>query len=395
MLRPASVVGFGASVRTAIARGSLTANHRLSSSSSSTIIGRSPASFSSSSSVPTTSASERSSSNVSSSSTASMDHVNLNARAHYRPSSHPHPHKRTKLGRTLFALGWIPVAAFITSHLYSLGNVTGGSMSPTFNGPHSIASASSARSDVVLLNRTIKVQLDQLKAGDIVTLISPLDPRLLLTKRVIALPGDTVRVWVPAGKAGGQNVGGRRVGRWARIKIPPGHVWVEGDAAVDIVPGSLERVVNSTFTPESLRNKSRDSREFGPVPMGLITSRIEYIVWPPERFGKPKPRPIASLSSAAQFPPSSSTRMPADDASTQVNPSLARILDEMTSMAPGARTKAHPDDSVISPYVDWSGPEAKEHQDVATAEQARADKEKRKHAWNHLSRGGQLGDDAE
>ena len=296
------------------------------------------------------------------------------------------------MSRALFALGWIPVAAFITSHLYSLGNVTGASMSPTFNGPYATASAANARSDVVLLNRTVKVKHDELRAGDIVTLVSPLDPRLLLTKRIIALPGDTVRVWVPASQAGTS-------GRWTRIKIPPGHVWIEGDAAVDIVPGSLERIANAAApTSAALRNKSRDSREFGPVPMGLITSRIEMIVWPPERFGPPGPRPSPSASQTSDKSgrPTYPQSTVGEDRSTQVNPSLARILDEMTHMAPKQRSKAHPEDSVISPYVDWNDPNTPDEAEEPGTERQLGDKERlRKNAWNNLSRGGRLGDDAD
>jgi hypothetical protein len=54
-----------------------------------------------------------------------------------------------------------------------------------------------------------------------VTLVSPLDLRVLLTKRIIALPGRAARPLVP-------------------YRIPPGHVWLEGDAAVDIMPRSLQ-----------------------------------------------------------------------------------------------------------------------------------------------------------
>ncbi|GAC76810.1 mitochondrial inner membrane protease, subunit IMP2 [Moesziomyces antarcticus T-34] len=302
----------------------------------------------------------------------------------------PRP-RRGKVRRAMFVLGWIPVAAFITSHLYSLGNVTGGSMSPTFNGPYAEASAANARADVVLLNRSVSYQHNELRPGDIVTLISPLDPRLLLTKRVIALPGDTVRVWAPGASTS--------AGKWTRIKIPPGHVWVEGDAAVDIVPRSLEKVANSARLPAGVRNKSRDSREFGPVPMGLITSKIDWIVWPPKRFGPPGPRPTPApqRTQAGQYPPSLTEP---EDRSTQVNPSLARILDEMTQLAPGARAKAHPEDSVISPYIDWNDPNAEPEAhdiDAGTAESGVLEKagEARKTAWNGLSRGGRLGDDAD
>ncbi|KAJ9478065.1 Mitochondrial inner membrane protease subunit 2 [Pseudozyma hubeiensis] len=369
--------------RSRVAQCSVNVSHRLSSTSSSA----SPNATSSSTDSSNASVSSSSSSDASSSSSKVFSGASPSRYPGFdadpaRPP--PRAHSRTprsRLNRTLFLLGWIPVSLFITSHLYSLGNVTGSSMSPTFNGPPSLTSTTS---DVVLLNRTIKVSLDKLKAGDIVTLISPLDPRLLLTKRIIALAGDTVRVYAP-----GMNGG---AGKWTRIKIPPGHVWVEGDAAVDIVPGSLERTVNGKSVPRVVRNKSRDSREFGPVPMGLITSRIEAIVWPPERFGAPAARPSAAPTGRGQYPPSSTM----EDRSTQVNPSLARILDEMTSMAPETRSKAHPQDSVISPYVDWGDPNGKLSDEEGGGKgEGSEDEKRRKTAWNTLSRGGRLGDDAD
>ncbi|SAM81092.1 related to inner mitochondrial membrane peptidase 2 [Ustilago bromivora] len=347
----------------------------------------STSSSASSSSEPSSSSTSSSSPTPSTSASTPLKYASFKADPSFRPTS-SHPRQRSRLSRTLFTLGWIPVAAFISTYFYSVGNVTGGSMSPTFNGPYTTASASNSPSDVVLLNRTLTYNHNELRPGDIVTLISPLDPKLLLTKRIIALPEDTVRVWVPSTGGNGE--------KWARIEIPPGHVWVEGDAPVDIVPGSLERIANHPASSYSapLRNKSRDSREFGPVPMGLITSRIEAILWPPRRFGYPASRPTDNAAKPGQYPPSTSV---GKDRSTQVNPSLVRTLNEMTKLAPKSRVKAHPEDSVISPYVDWVDAtltNADEREDGVRVERGEDD-ERRKDTWNHLSRGGRLGDDAD
>lgn len=87
----------------------------------------------------------------------------------------------------------------------------------------------------------------------------------------------------------------------------------------------------------------------------------------------------------------------AEDRSTQVNPSLARILDEMTSMALQERSRAHPEDSVISPYVDWEDPDAKGEDGGEEERRGKVsrEEERRKQAWNRSSRGGRLGDDAD
>lgn len=137
-----------------------------------------------------------------------------------------------------------------------------------------------------------------------VTLYSPSDPNVLITKRIIALGGDSVKVWVPYSenreshlntdraprvqplaysdiyqrgvRAVSNSNSSRSNGEWITIEIPQNYAWVEGDASA--AKGRTE-------------HKSRDSREFGPVPLGLLTARIEWILWPLSRFGAPAPRP--------------------------------------------------------------------------------------------------------
>ncbi|KAN0064302.1 hypothetical protein ACQY0O_002493 [Thecaphora frezii] len=316
---------------------------------------------------------------------------------------------RTKPRSPLWRLlPWIPVAAFITNHVCSIGNVTGASMSPTFNGPFEEACLANSRSDVVLLNRYVAA-MRRYKVGDIVTLISPIDPNMLLTKRIVALEDDVVRTWAPAASGSGG-------GRWVRIKVPKGHVWVEGDAKVDLLPGSLGRAAAYGPAPAAAwaKGKSRDSREFGPVAMGLITSRIDFILWPPARFGRPAARPHPPSSSAAshhRYPPSQSETSPLasqqydDDErlrslATQVHPSLARILDEIESKSSHNRIRAHPHDSRISPYVDWTADGDHEAQLDADESPSRRigpggkQDQAMRRFWNGLSRGGTLGDDA-
>lgn len=47
------------------------------------------------------------------------------------------------------------------------------------------------------------------------------------------------------------------------IKVPKGHVWIEGDNKAD----------------------SEDSRDYGPVPYGLLESRVFFRWWPTRRMG--------------------------------------------------------------------------------------------------------------
>lgn len=82
---------------------------------------------------------------------------------------------------------------------------------------------------------------------------SPLHPSQLLTKRILALPGDVIRVPTPNSSSSSSS---KPI--FTRIKIPDGHAWVEGDSS------SNERT-GIGKSGGSLADKSRDSREFGPV----------------------------------------------------------------------------------------------------------------------------------
>lgn len=122
--------------------------------------------------------------------------------------------------------------------------------------------------DIILLNRYIAVEAAAgaggFKIGDVVALqyvrppfrssplnphSSPSDPNALLVKRIIGLPGSVVRTHPP---------------HEARsVRIPAGHCWVEGDE----------------------RYHSRDSNSYGPVPLGLLDSRVDFVFWPPRYVG--------------------------------------------------------------------------------------------------------------
>lgn len=136
----------------------------------------------------------------------------------------------------------VPVAVTFLDRVACVARVEGASMQPSLN------PGGSQSSDVVLLNHW-KVRNFEVQRGDIVSLVSPKNPEQKIIKRVIALEGDIVRT----------------IGHKNRlVKVPRGHMWVEGDH----------------------HGHSFDSNSFGPVSLGLLHAHATHILWPPERWQK-------------------------------------------------------------------------------------------------------------
>jgi signal peptidase I len=104
---------------------------------------------------------------------------------------------------------------------------------------------------------------------DIVVLKLPSQGDELLIKRVIGLPGETVEI-----KDGHVYVNGQLLeesfteepthpGRHSKVTVPPLHVYVLGDN----------------------RDRSNDSRSFGPVPIENVIGRAWFSYWPLENLG--------------------------------------------------------------------------------------------------------------
>lgn len=133
-------------------------------------------------------------------------------------------------------------------HLFSenVGRISlmeGPSMLPTFN----------AEGDIVIEDRfSIKFFPSKIERGELVTLKSPIEPNRVVCKRIIGLPGDVVCV----------DPTGEKAPSTEHIIIPKGHIWVSGDNAA----------------------ASRDSRDYGPVSMSLLQSKIIAKVWPSQQF---------------------------------------------------------------------------------------------------------------
>jgi signal peptidase I len=124
-------------------------------------------------------------------------------------------------------------------------------------------------SDRLFINKFV-YRISAIERGDVVVFHYPRDPEKSYIKRVIALPGD-------------------------RLRIDRGVVWVNGKRQVeDYVPeefrdtkSAAEMVIPPGFyyMMGDHRSISSDSREFGPVERSLIYGKAVFVYWPTRDAG--------------------------------------------------------------------------------------------------------------
>lgn len=149
-------------------------------------------------------------------------------------------------------------SALIITFLYQPVRVEGTSMLPRLED-----------SDRLFINK-FAYHFQAINRGDVVVFHYPRDPEKSYIKRVIALPGDQLRVdhgrvfvngkairepYVPPDYRDNRSV--------AEITLPPGEYYVMGDH----------------------RSISSDSRDFGPVERSLIYGKAVFIYWPARDAG--------------------------------------------------------------------------------------------------------------
>ena len=123
--------------------------------------------------------------------------------------------------------------------------------------------------DRLFINKFV-YHLASIDRGDVVVFHYPRDPEKSYIKRVIALPGD-------------------------RLRIDHGVVWVNGKSLTEpYVPEEYRdtRSMASMVVPENTffmmgdhRSISSDSREFGPVERDLIYGKAAFVYWPAKDAG--------------------------------------------------------------------------------------------------------------
>ena len=164
--------------------------------------------------------------------------------------------------------------------------------------------------DRILVNKNAYNRIDP-QRGDLVVHICPSDRHLNYIKRIVAVAGDTVEI-----KDGQLYVNSQKL---LRRKLPEstldnirisiegqpleGEVFEETNGNVkyniilaesphDTTTGDFEIITvpeHHCFVLGDNRNLSRDSRDFGPIPLGTIKGRADYIYWPAmtwSHFGK-------------------------------------------------------------------------------------------------------------
>jgi len=184
------------------------------------------------------------------------DRLNSPPRANFRTAG-----ARNSAGATLWIRDLL-ISAFasilIITFLYQPVRVEGISMLPRLEDR-----------DRLFINKFI-YHFSAIERGDVIVFRYPRDPSTSYIKRVIALPGDRIRI-----------DRGRVIlnGRFLRESYVPQEYRDDRSMPEMIVP------TNSYFVLGDHRNVASDSREFGPVDRPLIYGKAVFVYWPAHDLG--------------------------------------------------------------------------------------------------------------
>jgi signal peptidase I len=191
----------------------------------------------------------------------SDSHVKSQSAAVSQPVSPVPPAPRKSMGVMLWLRDLLVAtvaSVLIITFLYQPVRVEGTSMLPRLEDR-----------DRLFINKFV-YHIAAIERGDVVVFRYPRDVEKSYIKRVIALPGDTLR-------------------------IDGGHVYVNGNLLHEpYVPPeyrdtrSLEETVipaDSYFMMGDHRSISSDSRDFGPVERSLIYGKAVFVYWPAHDVG--------------------------------------------------------------------------------------------------------------
>ena len=117
-----------------------------------------------------------------------------------------------------------------------------------------------------ILVSKLAYMLGEPQRRDIVVFVFPINPEEDLIKRVIGLPGDTISV-----EGGVLSINGVAMNE-PYINAPPAY-----DGSWLVAPGEL-------FVLGDNRNDSRDSHQWGLLPIENVIGRAVVIYWPPKEW---------------------------------------------------------------------------------------------------------------
>jgi mitochondrial inner membrane protease subunit 2 len=153
------------------------------------------------------------------------------------------PSWRRFIGNTLL---FTPIVGLAFLHWpYQIMHVSGSSMSPFLN-PNNESYLPEGK-DKILVQRLKVKPGTRLRRGDIVVFYTPHDPTKIAVKRIVGMPGDSVK---PLEGYDGPDT----------VVVGHHQIWVEGDAED--------------------REKSRDSNWYGPISQSLVIGRVTALLEP-------------------------------------------------------------------------------------------------------------------
>jgi signal peptidase I len=152
----------------------------------------------------------------------------------------------------------VAVSAFIIIFLYQPVRVEGTSMLPVLEDQ-----------DRLFINK-IAYRVGEIHRGDVVVFLYPHDHEKSYIKRVIALPGDDLRI-----DQGQVYVNGRQIAEG----------YVPKRFTDDRSQPEMTVPAHEYFVMGDHRSISSDSRDFGPVERDLIYGKAAFVYWPMDQAG--------------------------------------------------------------------------------------------------------------
>ena len=152
----------------------------------------------------------------------------------------------------------VVVSAFIIIFLYQPVRVEGTSMLPMLEDQ-----------DRLFINK-MAYRVGDIHRGDVVVFLYPHDHTKSYIKRVVALPGDDLRI-----DRGQVYVNGKAI----EEKYVPARFTDDRSQSEMVVPD------HEYFVMGDHRSISSDSRDFGPVDRDLIYGKAAFVYWPMEQVG--------------------------------------------------------------------------------------------------------------